>query len=153
MQIRKNKGFSLVEVLVTAAIVSTVTITLLRLFVFCAALSEMGGNLTAAMVSAQDKMEEIKNYNYDLIAADYVAGGAVGDTFSATSPTRSGVIYVDSSNTSLLRIEIDVSWRNKDGRVVGEDADLDGVLDIGEDLNSDGKLTSTARIITNIAQR
>ncbi len=113
----------------------------------------MAGNLTAAMVAAQDKMEEIKNHNYSLITTDYASAGTPGNTFSLSNPAGMGVIYIDSSNANLLQIEINVSWRNKDGRVVGEDADLDGAIDAGEDADGNNKLDSTARIVSNIAQR
>ena len=149
----RRKGLTLVEVLVTTAIVSTVTIMLLRLFVYCSSLAEMAGNLTAAMTKAQDKMEEIKNYNYDLIATDYAAGGTPGNTFSLSSPPGMGVIYIDSSNASLLQVEIDVSWRNKDSRIIGQDTDLDGVKDGGEDPDNNNKLDSIASLVTKIARR
>jgi len=150
---RWQQGFTLVEVLVTTGIVSTVMIMLLRLFVYCTSLSEMAGNLSASVVQAQDKIEEIKNYSYDLITTDYSSSGTPGNTFSFSIPTGMGVIYIDSSNSSLLQVEVDVSWRNRDGRIVGEDTDLDGVIDTGEDVNSNGKLDSVVKIITNLAQR
>ena len=152
-QMREAKGFTLVEVLVTTAIISTVTIMLLRLFVYCSSLAEMAGNMTAAMTKAEDKMEEIKNYTYSSIAADYASGGAVGNTFNLSSPTGKGVIYIDSSNANLLEITIDVSWRNKDSRIMGEDADLDGAIDTGEDVNGNGQLDSVVKIVSKIAQR
>ena len=101
---RWNKSFSLVEVLVTTGIITMVTLTLLRLFVYCSSLSEMAGNLTAAVTKAQDKMEEIRSDSYDLITTDYVLGGTPGNTFSLSIPPAMGVVYIDSSNSSLLQV-------------------------------------------------
>ncbi len=155
LQLRAGvKGFTLLETLITAGILMVTVVGLMELFAYCAQLSEMAGNLTSALSEAQDKMEEIRNHTYADIATDYVSGGSPGNTFNLTQLTGKGVIYVDASNTDLLKIEIDVSWRNnRTDRVVGEDLDLDGIIDTGEDVDSDGKLDSPVKLITYIAEK
>jgi prepilin-type N-terminal cleavage/methylation domain-containing protein len=149
------KGFTLVELLLATIILSVVLVGLLQLFIRCSVLTELSNNVTAAMSEAQGKMEEIRNYDFDSIATDYVAGGAL-NPFDLTQLTGKGVIYIDSSNADLLEIEIVISWQNKYSRIVGEDLDLDGVLDTSpttEDVNGDSKLSSIATLVSNIAER
>ncbi len=151
---KKNvNGFTLVELLLVVAIFAVVILGLLRLFIYTSTAAEMAGNKTLALTEAANKMEEIRNHDFSSVVTDYSSGGTPGNTFTPTSLTGKGIIYIDSSNTKLLKIEIDVSWQNKYGRVVGEDADLDGVLDAGEDIDGDGKLSSVAKIIALLAER
>ena len=149
-----SAGFSLAEVLVTVGIFVIVVTGLIQLFIYCSALSEMSGNMSYALTKAEDKLEEIRNHSYDQIVTDYNSGGTPGNIFNLSSLNAVGVVYINASNTNLLEIETDVSWRNqKDDRVVGEDRDLDGVLDAGEDINGNGKLDSVAKLITYVAKR
>lgn len=146
-------GFTLAELLVAVIILGLVLGGLLQVFIRSSVLAELAYNKTVAMSEAQGKMEEIRNYDYDSIAADYASGGAQGNTFSLSQLTGTGVIYIDSSNADLLEVEIVVSWQNKYGRIVGEDLDLDGELDSGEDADGNGKLSSIATLVSLIAKR
>ncbi|OGX08758.1 MAG: hypothetical protein A2Z88_00815 [Omnitrophica WOR_2 bacterium GWA2_47_8] len=157
LHFKDRNGFSLVEVLVTAGIVVLVSLGLFRVFITCSLLAEMAGNLTTAIVEAEDKMEEIRNVAFDTIVGSYSSGGTPGNTFTIPSFNAMGVVNIDPTtspnNADLLKVEVNVSWRNKDGRVVGEDKDLDGTIDGGEDINSNNILDSTAKIITYIARK
>ena len=148
-----RKGYSLVEVICTVGILAFVFVGLLELFIYTYALDEMAGNLTMALKEAQGKMEEIRNYDYNLITTDYASGGTPGNTFDLSQPTGKGVIYVDASNSDLLKIKIVVSWSNKKNRIIGEDINLNGSLDAGEDLDGNGQLDSLASIQSLFAKR
>ena len=148
-----REGFSLVEVICTVGILAVVLVGLLELFIYTSALAEMSGNLTVALNAAQGKMEEIRNHSFSLITTDYASGGSPGNTFDVSQPTGKGVIYVDSSNSDLLKIKIVVSWRNKKNRIIGEDINLNGSLDAGEDLDGNGQLDSLASIESLIAKK
>ena len=154
---RSPNGVTFVELLITTAILAVIIIGCLQLFIYSATQAEMTGNLTAAVAEAQSKIEEIRNHNYSAIAADYASGGTPGNTFNLTQLTGKGIIYIDSANapchSELLCVEIDVSWRNRYNRVIGEDTDLDGVLDGGEDVNGNGKLDSPAKLMTMITRK
>ena len=149
----QNQGFTLVELMIGTAMLAVVVLGLINLFINTSAQAEIAGNKTLAVGAAQNKIEEMRNHTYSLITTDYASGGIPGNKFSLSTITGEGVIYIDSSNASLLTVEIDVSWKNDNTRIIGEDTDLDGVLDAGEDLNSNGKLDSPVKIITYIAQR
>ena len=148
-----HKGFSLVEILVTVGILTILLTGLLGLFVYCSTLSQSSENLTMAVREAQGKLEEIRDHSYSLIATDYASGGNPGNTFNLTQLNGKGVVYIDSSNSALLSIKVVVSWKNQDNRVIGEDLDLDGVLDVGEDQNANGQLDSSVGLMSMIAQR
>jgi len=174
MKILKNNAYSLVEILVAVAIIVIVVSGLFRLFIYCSGMAEITGNITFAINEAQDKIEEIRNAAFDDIATTY--GVSPGNTFESEKISEDvnlngtldagedidgdstidsygqGVIYVTALNADLLQVDVAVCWRGLDGRLFGEDADLDGVLDTGEDANSNGQIDSTAMVSTYIAR-
>ena len=152
-QLRNCEGFSLAELLVTVGILVTVIVILLQLFIYNSVLAELSGNIGYVLSDAQTKLEEIKNSDYSLITTNYASGGTPGNTFNLSQGQGKGVIYIDSSNASLLQVTVVICWRNKDGRVIGEDTNLNGTLDAGEDLNGNGTIDSKATFILKIAKR
>ena len=146
-------GFTMIEFMITMAILAFVLTGLLQLFNYCIALSEIGGNMTVAMTEIQGKLEEIRNHGFNSIVTDYSSTGTPGDVFSLSQLSATGVIYIDNTNPELLEIEIVASWKGKGTHVFGEDADLDGALDAGEDENGNGKLDAPASIVSLITKR
>lgn len=115
---RSQRGLTLVEVMISVGILAFVIVGLLQLFVYCSTLADAAGNMTLAVNEAQTKMEEIRNHDFDSIAADYASGGTPGSTFILNSPSGTGTITVSEvgGSSQLLQIQIDVNWQNKDGR-------------------------------------
>lgn len=142
-------GVSLLEVLVAAGILVIVLVGLFRLFIYCQELADLGRNMTLAVAEAQGKMEEIRNHPYADITADYASGGTPGNTFNLTQVNGKGVITIDASNNKLLGIKVVVCWQNHNGRVIGDDKDLDGVVDAGD---ANGVIDSLVTIESRIAQ-
>ena len=150
---RKNQGFTLLELMFAVAILVTVVGGMVRLFVFTSTQADIAGRKTIAVSEAQTKLEEIRNVDFDLITTNYGSGGTPGNTFDLSLIDGKGIIYIDSSNAELLVLEVVISWNNKYNRVVGEDKDLDGMLDAGEDANSNGKLDSSVELVTYLTRR
>ena len=150
----KNKGFTLIEVVVTVGILVIVMTNLLGLFIYCSTLAQTSGNVTLAIREAQGMLDEIRDHSYSLITTDYAAGGTPGNIFNLNQLNGKGVIYFESApNPDLLQVKVVVSWKNKDTRVIGEDANLNGILDAGEDKNANGQLDSIVSLTTMIARR
>ncbi|MCA9403278.1 MAG: type II secretion system protein [Candidatus Omnitrophica bacterium] len=148
-----QQGFTLLELLFAVSVLVTAIAGMVRLFMYTSTAADIAGRQTIAVTEAQTKLEEIRNTNYDLVATNYGSGGSPGNTFDLSLINGKGVIYIDSSNAELLVLEIVVSWNNKYNRVVGEDKDLDGILDAGEDENGNGKLDSSVELITYLTRR
>lgn len=148
-----KRGFSLLELMFVIAILVVVIAGMIRLFIYTSTQVDIAGRKTIALSQAQNKLEEIRNHDFDLITADYGSGGTPGNTFDLSLINGKGVIYINSSNSELLTLEIVVSWRNKYNRIIGEDLDLDGALDAGEDINSNGKIDSGIEVISFVTRR
>lgn len=159
-RLTNNQGFTLIEVVLVAGILAFTITSMIQLYIYTSVQAEMAGNKTLAVSAAQNKLEEIRDHDYSSILTDYVGGGTPGDTFTLSYLNGRGKIYIDNSasfisstSADLLGIMVVVSWRNKYNRVVGEDTDLDGVLDAGEDTNGNGRLDSPVTLMSMITLR
>jgi len=120
-----NSGFTLVEVVLAAGILAFVIVAMVKVFIYTSTQAELAGEKTLATLAAQSKLEEIRNHDYDNISTDYD-----GSIFDPTGLNGMGKIYVGGS-AELLEITAVVCWRDKYGRLIGEDKNLDGNLDSG----------------------
>lgn len=143
----------LAELVVLLGILAVCVTSVLQLFIHTNTLAEMAGNKTAAISEAQTKIEQIRTAAYDDITSLYASGGTPGNIFDTTLLPGKGVIYIDSTNPELLEVEVVVCWEDKYDRVIGEDTDLDGVLDAGEDTNGNGQIDSPIRLMTYYTRR
>lgn len=146
-----DKGFTLPELLLSAAILALVLCGILATYISCFELISTSENLTLAVNAAQRKIEEIRDYSFSQIYADYN-----NHTFTVDeiAPGNSkGIVYIDNSTADLLKVTISVCWRQRGSRIIGEDLDLDGSLDSGEDLNGNNMIDSPAKIVTLITPR
>lgn len=151
-----SRGFTLVELLLAVLILGFTLVGLIQVFIRCSALSELAENKTIVVSELQGKMEEIRGHDFNSIATDYIFSGTPGNTFNLNQITGMGVIYIDeffSGDSGLLRVKIVASWEDKNGRIIGGDFDLDGEIDAGEPVDSDGDLSSIAALISFIASR
>lgn len=152
-----RRGFSLVEILVASVIFVIVVLVLILIFISSSILCELSRNITYAVTQAESKLEEIRNHNFDLIMTDYASGGTPGNIFNLTTLNGKGTIYIDNStgpaNVNLLQIKIVACWQENNGRIIGEDINLNGVLDSGEDSNNNGELDSLATVMSYVAKR
>ncbi|MFZ5801181.1 MAG: type IV pilus modification PilV family protein [Candidatus Omnitrophota bacterium] len=147
-----HSGFTLVELMVATLILAIVLVGLLASYIACLQLTDLARNTSVAINLAQTKMEEIKNAAYTSIKNDYDPAG-VGVPFTIIGVNGMGVTYVDNTDPDLLLVKVTVCWRERGGRIIGEDTDLNGVLNSGEDkppLNN--QLDSIAQVITYIAR-
>lgn len=146
-----NKSFTLVELMIAAAILIIVLCGILATYVSCMELISISKNLSFAVNSAQCKIEEIRDYSFSKIYNDYNR-----QTFTVSeiiAGNSKGVVYIDNSTADLLKVTVSVCWKQRGNRIIGEDLDLDGILDTGEDTNNNNMIDSPAQLVTLIASR
>jgi len=148
-----QKGASMIEIVVSIGIIVVVFSGLLQVFIYSSVLSDMAGNITFAVTEAESQLEKIRGHDFDSITTDYGSSGTPGNTFPLSFLNGIGAIYITAVHSDLLEVEIVVSWQEKDNRIMGEDTNLDGDLDAGEDANGNGRLDSIATITSYVANR
>lgn len=133
---KKQKSFTLLELLLASVIIATVLSVLLLEFITCAYLSESSRNLTRAITHAQYVMEEIKDTTFGSIASSVLDADGIGNKFCVDNETcntgdaayqdlwkgqhilknETIVTTVDDDNPDLLKITVTVSWTDKSTR-------------------------------------
>ncbi len=159
---KDGRSFTLIELLIATAILIVALVGLLAAYQGCFLLAENARNLTGSLNSAQAKMEKMRIYNFSLLSGDYAAGG-IYNIFPASGldGNRKGKIYIQDVSTelngSLLQVRVVICWSEKGGRIIGEDKNLNGILDTtplpSEDTNSNGEFDSPCELVTLMAQR
>jgi prepilin-type N-terminal cleavage/methylation domain-containing protein len=143
-----TRGFTLVELVVAAGIMGVVVGGILVSYIRCMELNEASQNKSLAVKAARDRMEIIKNTAYANLVSTYN-----NVPFAVTGFTGQGISYVTALDAKNIEVVVSVSWRQKNGRVYGEDRNLNGVINSGEDVNGDGRLNSPVDIVTRIFKR
>lgn len=138
-----RRGFALAEVMIAAVVMILAFLGIMLTYVKCLELNEMSRNKSLATRAAKSRMEQINNSDFTQLTANYHAV-----PFFEAGINGAGVSYIDATDPELVQITVTFCWAQKNGLIVGEDADLDGVLDAGEDANGNGMLDSSVQLVT-----
>lgn len=145
----RRAGFTLVEVLITAFIMVIVFGAFLNLINGSFKLQDNGRNFILVSNAARSKIEEIRSVAFDNIVGSF--NNTVFDVpgfMNNYARGRVTAIMVNGSGGDLIDIRVVICWRQKDGRIIGEDngqgggTALNGVLDGSEDVNGNGRIDS-----------
>jgi prepilin-type N-terminal cleavage/methylation domain-containing protein len=148
----KNSGFTLLELMIAVGVIVIALSGLLAVFSHLMSINENAKNLTLAVTACQDKLEQMRNSNFSTLYSTYNAAHFDPNGFRAAD--AEGAISITNTDPALLEVHVSVSWRTRSNMVIGEDKNLNGILDSGEDLApANGKLDSPAEIITLMCQR
>jgi Tfp pilus assembly protein PilV len=148
---KNNKGLNLLELMTATAVLVIAVCGLLAIFTKLLALNENARRLTLAMTSAHEKMEEIRDSNFDTLYSAY--NGTRFDPRGLPPADAEGNVTVINTDPSLLKIYVTVSWKGRSDKITGEDLNLNGALDPGEDLNGNNRLDSPAGIVSLMGRR
>ncbi len=155
-----KRGFSLYELLLAACILAVTLATLLGLYLTCLELNEINRKKTLAISDLKSKMEEIKNTPFANLSTTS-SGGTFNNTETfqlASFPAgeaigRIEIQYVlgDSFGYLMKSVRLVASFR-AGRRVIGEDKNLNGALDGGEDTSGNSLLNGPVELETYITQ-
>lgn len=154
--LRSGKSFTLVEMLLATVIIAIALCGILAAYVGCFGLFAVSKNVSIAANAAQGLMEQIRNTSLSQIIDNYADLNFTVNNI----PLNRGVVYVcdDPSccsvcNPELLQVTISVCW-TQSNRVFGEDKNLNGLLDAGEDLSPyNNIIDSPVQLVTLVANR
>lgn len=150
-----EKAFSLVEVLVASAVLAFAFAGMLATYISLFALSDISEKYLMANNALQTEMEKIRLMNFsDIISLNgttfSVAGIASGDSAGRIEVTDYSLRT--SPKETLRKVRIVVCFRHKGQIIVGEDKNLNGRLDFGEDVSPyNGRLDSPVEAVSFIS--
>jgi hypothetical protein len=143
--IKHNVGTTLVEVMIATSIMLVAVISILFSYVKFLELEEIGRGATISTRAVKNAVEEIKNTSFNDIYSTYNNA-----TFTITGMDGIGKVYIDDSQDRLRIVKVVYCWRMLGRRVIGEDVNLNGVLNPGEDKNGNGQIDSYVQVVTEI---
>lgn len=145
-----SRGFTLIEVMLTVGILAFclcgLMVTYINMFVF----SDLSRGFSLASNAIQAKIEEIRSYEFDTLDS---YNGTKFDLDGFASSDSEAVIQVDDTvyTDALKRVRIVACFRSRN-RLIGEDLNLNGDLDAGEDTNGNARLDSPVEVVTLIVR-
>ena len=173
IKLRSKRGFSIAEVLLAVGILGFALCGILATYLACFNLASISKNTNIATSAAQGIIEQIRatpfttlwdtslqksqiELNGNFYNLTHVSGNRWSLTFMVNNmPANMGIAYIDIDNTTtpkILTATVSVCWKQGD-KIIGEDVNLNGVLNAGEDTNGNGLIDSPMELITQIANR
>lgn len=147
-----SSGFSLVELMLAIAILTVGIVGLLASYINILTLNETSRKFNLVVNAMQAQEELLRNEDFDNLL------GYNGNTFDiagfAASGAKGRIEVTTTAYSDLIKIRAVASYKTKDGRIIGEDKNLNGSLDAlqGEDANANGILDSPAEMVTLIVR-
>ena len=152
--IQRKSGVSLVEILVAGFILAFVIVLIIKGMTYNSSIIDRNLQITLALSQAETVMERLRNHEYKSITNDFGANGMYGPVFSLNGIDGIGAVNLNNINDDLIQVDIIISWRDDiTGRILGEDKNLNGRLDGGEDTNNNGILNSPVSLSSLIANK
>ncbi len=176
-----KKGLTMLELMIVIAIVGFSLVGLLISYISSLNLNEFDRNLTIAMNIAREKMEELynaRNLDFTNLGSSLCTGQPDICTVVASGNSKIVSFNVDNIRAKyhgfngsctvymqdkaagsvpagqIKEARVIVCWRQHLGNIIGEDNNLNGVLDAGEDTGGRvGKLDSPCELISAFAKR
>lgn len=140
-----KKGFTLAEVMISTFLLVLIFSGTILTFFHCMDLNEMARNSSIALSAIKSRIAEIENTPYSQVSAIYNNA-----TFTSPDLKGIGVSTINSANPDFLEVTATFTWQQKNGRIVGEDLNMNGIINSGEDVNNNNILDSPVTVATAI---
>ena len=147
-----KKAFSLIDLMIGVTILVFVLTAVLASYANMFISIDLSRDITNANNAVRAKIEELKQEDFSNL-----------DSFNGTTFDLSGFDLVDSQGrveirnvagyTDFKEVRVVGCFRSR-GRIIGEDTNLNGILDLGEgeDSNGDGIMNSPVEVISLVAK-
>lgn len=166
-RLKFSGGFTLIEALVAAVLLVVALAAGLGAFTQHQRLVLFNQERTRAIHVAQSALEDRIAKGLAQVTAEtglsqlqshVEAPIVVGEGFSGGASGQVQLRDVDGGDpgVGVAEVRVVVCWRSASepgGRLIGEDANLNGQLDNGEDANGNGIMDSPAMVLTRLAER
>ncbi len=167
----QRSGLTIVEVLLSVAIIALVAGVVATVYPVLFQGVDSASFLTKAVEAARGKLEDLQREGVSSILSNHLAYDRTNSEnprinvftdaektffFSGVAEKFSGVFYIERFHNAtqllsdIIKAEVVICFR-AGRRIIGEDTNLNGVLDVGEDVNGDGKISSPIALQTVIS--
>ena len=143
--LRSRRALTIIELLIAVLILVPLFGIGMQTFVKCMELSDLARNSALAVAGVKNRISTIEKTAFIQIYNTYN-----NTTFTITGLNGKGKTYVNNTNPDHVIVTISFSWKERSGRTIGEDKNINGILDAGEDANGNGQLDSIVEMTTQI---
>ncbi|MBP7217130.1 MAG: prepilin-type N-terminal cleavage/methylation domain-containing protein [Candidatus Omnitrophica bacterium] len=147
--LKEPQGFTLIEVMFAVGVLALVLCGIIALLVHCFVFVSISKSSNIAMSALLGLSEEIRSSSFAQIAETY---DGLNFSVNDLAGSNRGVISVNDTNPEFLQVYMSVCWV-QGNRVIGEDKNLNGSLDPGEDENGNNMIDSSVSLMTRIVNR
>lgn len=119
-----RNGFTLLELMIAAAIILVTLVGLIETYIVCFGLNEIAKNENLALQAVQSVMETIRNTPETQF--EYVDTEYNNETYNISGmPAGSGIVYVrvdnstSSSDITLFDVAVGACWKQRGDRIIG----------------------------------
>jgi type IV pilus assembly protein PilV len=107
---RNQKGFTLLEFLIAVMILSIGLLGMATLTGAMINFNTVAYNSTKAVTLAEEKMEGLRNRNYQSLSGDLGTSPEDSDSDSESIFTRTWTLTADTPDDNMITIEVEVTW-------------------------------------------
>ena len=154
----KNRGFTILEVMLCVGILAGLMVGLIGVYVYCFNLQETSANMSNAIFQVQAKLEEIReaaadNFNNVRSAYDNKETSLTGlnGKMRTEIPQCVYPAGANPSDCNLYDVRIIAGWSQRAGRIIGEGYLFKGAFNF-RDLDRDGIIESPVEIKSSLAR-
>ena len=145
----RSSGMTLVELMVAVLLLLPILTVVMQNFITCMTLNSSSEDTSKVIWQERSLLAAMEKTSFHDIKGTYDK-----KTFPLAGPQGYLTTYVDEANsitdTDLLVVYISATWKDRSGRYTGEDVNLNGTLDAGEDKNGNDRLDSNVGFSTFI---
>lgn len=161
-----KRAFSLIEILIAAALLTAAFAGILSFTSYYLRNLESSRNYSIALAAAKEQLERIKSLTHPTDEALKItfanlpamynnrAFDVYAENSTAPLPNFKGVSYVTTKLTTPLTVytvKVVVCWKETGNVTIGEDKNINGALDSGEDASPENsELDSPVSLSTDI---
>jgi prepilin-type N-terminal cleavage/methylation domain-containing protein len=145
---KRRQGFTLPELLIASTVVLLTSVGILFTYVQCLELNRMNHDTSLVLQAVRNLMEEIRSVSPSMVHDTYNE-----KTHLIEEPKGIVLVTVNDQDPQLLLVTAKCFWKQGKGRMMGEDINFNGMLDLGEDVNKNDALDSPLTLVTYVHNR
>lgn len=107
---QNSAGFTLVEVIVTAAFVATASVAIIEVFVAIGGLNRQARDMAAVTQVAQSEVEDYRNTPFDNIASNPDFTSALPANIAGPKTATATITDLDPTNHNLKQLDVAISY-------------------------------------------
>lgn len=112
MELRENRGFTLVEIMIAIFILSFALLVMAQMQIMAIRGNAFANKTTTAVTRAQDMIEQLKGLSYNLVVSGSDSSGVY---------TRTWTVQDDTPANDLKTVTVNVSWQDTSSHQVSLD--------------------------------